>query len=206
MKVERRVQEVVARAASVFADVLGCEVEVAHPGFSNLEDTFWALVARDTDLAGMRAMADRYEGKMLPSLVELLRQPWTAEDFSNAAMARQAVANTMWRFMRGYDFLITPTLAVAAFDLGLPGPATIDGEPVTPAHWLSFTFPFNMTGQPTATVPAGWTDDGLPVGLQIVGKHLDDPMVLRASAAFEQAHPWKDRWPPLIASMSTAAH
>ncbi|MGI9148728.1 MAG: amidase [Chloroflexota bacterium] len=205
VKVESRVSEVVARAANVFADLLGCEVEVAHPGFSNIEDTFWALVARDTDLAGMRAMADRHEDKMLPSLVALLRKPWTAEEFSNAAMARQAVANTMWRFMRGYDFLITPTLAVAAFDLGLPGPATIDGESVTPAHWLSFTFPFNMTGQPAATVPAGWTHDGLPVGLQIVGKHLDDPTVLKASAAFEVAQPWKDQWPPLVASLTAEA-
>jgi aspartyl-tRNA(Asn)/glutamyl-tRNA(Gln) amidotransferase subunit A len=201
VNVEQRVQTVIAHAAKVFANDLGCEVEISHPGFDNLEDTFWTLVARDTDLTGMRAMADRLEGQMLPSLVELLRRPWTAEDFTNAAMARQAVANTLWRHMRKYDFIITPTLAVAAFDLNIPGPPTIDGVPVTPAHWLSFTFPFNMTGQPAATVPAGWTDDGLPVGLQIVGRHLDDPMVLRASAAFEQAQPWKDRWPALLESL-----
>ncbi|HCU89805.1 MAG TPA: amidase, partial [Gammaproteobacteria bacterium] len=57
--------------------------------------------------------------------------------------------------------------------------------------------PFNMTGQPAATVPAGFTRDGLPVGLQIAGGHLDDPMVLRAAAAFEAARPWVDKWPPL---------
>ena len=55
----------------------------------------------------------------------------------------------------------------------------------------------NLTGQPAATVPAGWTSDGLPVGLQIVGRHLDDAMVLRASAAFEAAAPWTHRWPAL---------
>ena len=87
-------------------------------------------------------MADRLEGQMQPSLVELLRKPWTAEDFTNAAMVRQSVANTLWRHMRKYDFIITPMLAVAAFDLNIPGPPTIDGVPVTPAHWLSFTFPF----------------------------------------------------------------
>jgi aspartyl-tRNA(Asn)/glutamyl-tRNA(Gln) amidotransferase subunit A len=53
----------------------------------------------------------------------------------------------------------------------------------------------NFTGQPAATVPAGWTEDGLPVGLQIVGRHLADQLVLRASAAFEAAAPWKHRWP-----------
>jgi Asp-tRNA(Asn)/Glu-tRNA(Gln) amidotransferase A subunit family amidase len=150
-----------------------------------------AILLGKTNISEFGYMADRFDGEMLPSLVELLRKPWTAEEFSNAAMARQAVANTMWRFMRGYDFLIAPTLAVAAFDLELPGPATIDGEPFTPAHWLSFT---------AATVPAGWTEDGLPVGLQIIGKHLVDPMVLKASAAFELAQPCKDRWPPLVAT------
>jgi len=100
--------------------------------------------------------------------------------------------------MRKYDFLITPTLAVPAFDCWQAAPTTINGEPVGSAHWLSFTFPFNMSGQPAATVPAGWTDDGLPVGLQIVGRHLDDPMVLRAAAAYEAANPWRDRWPAIL--------
>jgi aspartyl-tRNA(Asn)/glutamyl-tRNA(Gln) amidotransferase subunit A len=62
---------------------------------------------------------------------------------------------------------------------------------------LSFTLPINMTGQPAASVPAGWTTDGLPVGLHIVGGHLADETVLRASAAFEAAAPWQGRWPPL---------
>jgi aspartyl-tRNA(Asn)/glutamyl-tRNA(Gln) amidotransferase subunit A len=198
VNVEQRVRSVIEKAANVFADQLGCEVELSDPGFDDLEDTFWTLVARDSDLKGMRAMAERLGDQMLPSLVELLRTPWTAEDFTTAAMARQSVANTMWRHMRKYDFIVTPTLAVAAFDLNIPGPPTIDGTRVTPAHWLSFTFPFNMTGQPAATIPAGWTDDGLPVGLQIAGRHLDDPMVLRASAAFERAQPWRDLWPPVL--------
>jgi len=55
-----------------------------------------------------------------------------------------------------------------------------------------------MSGQPAATVPAGWTVDGLPVGLQIVGRHLDDPMVLRAAAAYEAVNPWRDKWPPVL--------
>ena len=58
-----------------------------------------------------------------------------------------------------------------------------------------------MTGQPAATVPAGFTEGGLPVGMQIVGRHLDDALVLRASAAFEAARPWKGRWPGLLDEM-----
>jgi aspartyl-tRNA(Asn)/glutamyl-tRNA(Gln) amidotransferase subunit A len=58
-----------------------------------------------------------------------------------------------------------------------------------------------MTGQPAANVPAGFTKDGLPIGLQIVGRQLDDATVLRAAAAYEAAAPWKDRWPSMLAQM-----
>src|SRR5438132_621336 len=123
------------------------------------------------------------------------------DTLQGAIMARKAVANKSWRFFHKYDLLLTPTTAVAAFPLGIQGPETIEGKKAGPFQWLPFTFPFNMTGQPAATVPAGFTSDGLPVGLQIVGRHLDDPAVLRASAAYEAAAPWKDRWPPLLANM-----
>ena len=69
---------------------------------------------------------------------------------------------------------------------------------VEPFEWLHFTYLLNFTGQPAASIPAGWTDDGLPIGLQIVGRHQDDALVLRASAAFEAAAPWAHRWPEII--------
>jgi len=62
--------------------------------------------------------------------------------------------------------------------------------------WAGFSYPFNFTGQPAATVPAGFTAAGLPVGLQIVGRRFDDLTVLQASAAFETARPWAARRPP----------
>ena len=108
------------------------------------------------------------------------------------------VYNKMWKFMRKYDILLTPTTNCAAFPLLMQGPEKIEGRYVPTTHWLSFTFPINITGQPAASVPAGWTKQGLPVGLQIVGLHLGDAAVLRASAAFEKAAPWRDRWPPIL--------
>jgi len=196
--VDDEVREVVGRAVQVFERDLGCVVEEADPGWEDPYDTFWGLVLNETDLRGMRAMADELGDRMTPHVAEAVRRDWTAEDFTNAVVGRKAVCNKMWRFMRTYDLLLTPTLAVPPFEVGIQGPEVIDGREVDPFYWLSFTFPLNLTGQPAATVPAGFTRDGLPVGLQIIGRHLDDPSVLRASAAFEAAAPWKDRWPPLL--------
>jgi aspartyl-tRNA(Asn)/glutamyl-tRNA(Gln) amidotransferase subunit A len=94
--------------------------------------------------------------------------------------------------------LLTPTLAVPPFPVHCQGPERIDGRMVASTQWLAFTYPINLTGQPAASIPAGFTDDELPIGLQIVGRHLADPMVLKASAAFERARPWRDRWPALL--------
>jgi len=196
--VDPEVRRVVGEAARVFESDLGCTVEEAHPGFEDPYEAFWGLVVMETDLAGMRKMAEELGEKMSPHLVAVLEQDWKAEDFTNAVMTRKAVYNRMWRFMRDYDLLLTPTLAVPPFETGIQGPEVIDGREVEPFHWLSFTFPINMTGQPAATVPAGFTEGGLPVGMQILGRHLDDALVLKAAAAFEAARPWKDRWPGLL--------
>jgi len=199
--VDSEVRAVVDKAVEVFERDLGCNVEIAHPGWEDPMGAFWGLVAAETDLKGMRALVANYGDRMQPHLVEFLNTPFTAEDLTDAVMGRKAVANKMWPFMRQYDLLLTPTVSVAAFGLGIQGPERIAGREVAPFDWLPFTFPINMTGQPAASIPAGFTSEGLPVGLQIVGRHLDDPLVLRASAAFEAAAPWRDKWPPLLAEM-----
>ncbi len=79
--------------------------------------------------------------------------------------------------------------------VGLDNPKSINGTRLAPYEWLTFTFPFNLTGNPAASIPCGFTTDGLPVGLQIVGRRFDDVSVLQASAAFEQAAPWADNRP-----------
>ncbi len=194
--VDPAVREVVRSAVGVFETELGCHVEQADPGFEDPYAAFWGIVALDTDLRGMRRLAA--ENEMSPHLVEFLARPWTAEDLTDAVRTRKAVTNTMWRFMQDHDLLLTPTLTVPPFPVHVQGPEKVDGRMVPSFQWLSFTLPFNMTGQPAATVPAGWTPDGLPVGLQIVGRHLADETVLRAAAAFEAAAPWRDRWPDLV--------
>ena len=195
LAVDPQVRDVVARAVGVFAD-LGAHVEQVSPDLGDLGDAFWTMVASESDLRGMRALAEAHPD-MSPHLLDLLQRPWTAEDFTDALVTRKRVVNRMWRFMAGYDLLLTPTLAVPAFGLGVQGPTVIDGRTVPDNAWLGFVNPMNMTGQPAASVPAGFTDTGLPVGLQIVGPHLGDAAVLRASAAFEAAAPWAQHWPAL---------
>jgi aspartyl-tRNA(Asn)/glutamyl-tRNA(Gln) amidotransferase subunit A len=103
-----------------------------------------------------------------------------------------------WRhprtFFETYDLLLTPTVACPPFAIGLDNPTEIDGKSIEPYDWV-LTYPFNLTGQPAASIPCGFTRDGLPVGLQIVGRRFDDVTVLRASAAFERVRPWADRYP-----------
>jgi aspartyl-tRNA(Asn)/glutamyl-tRNA(Gln) amidotransferase subunit A len=101
------------------------------------------------------------------------------------------------RFFLDWDFLLTPTVSTASFPAGRLQP------PDWPQHawdwlvWAEFSYPFNFSGNPAATVPCGFTRDGLPVGLQIVGRRLDDLGVLQAAAAFEAARPWAERRPEL---------
>ncbi len=98
-------------------------------------------------------------------------------------------------FFQKYDLFLTPTVATPAYGLGMFGPSEVAGEPVAGPLEPFFTVPFNMSSQPAASIPVGFTSDGLPVGLQIVGQPYDEVTVLRASARFEEARPWGDRWP-----------
>lgn len=199
--VDPDVRRVVGEAVAVFERDLGCIVEEAHPGWEDPAEAFWSLVAMESDLVGMRAMVEGRRREISPHLLALLDRPWTAEDFTTANMVRKSVANRMWRFMQRYDLLLTPTLAAPPFPVHMQGPEIIEGRMVRSADWLCFTFPMNMTGQPAASVPAGFTADGLPVGLQITGRHLADASVITAAAAFEAARPWAGREPPLLAEL-----
>lgn len=186
--VDPRVRAVVDDAVETFERDLGCTVERVDPGWPHPYEAFWAIVANESDLRGLRAMVERIGAdNMTPHVVDFIEAEWTAEQFTDALMVRKAVQNAMWRLMQDHDLLLTPTLAVPPFEVGIQGPEVIDGRSVEPFEWLHFTYPLNFTGQPAASVPAGWTDDGLPVGLQIIGPQLAENTLFRVGHALEQA-------------------
>jgi aspartyl-tRNA(Asn)/glutamyl-tRNA(Gln) amidotransferase subunit A len=187
------VARVTAAAARRFED-LGCHVEeVAR--VSEDPHPCWSVLF-NAGLAGrLASYVPEWRDRMSPSLVPLLEaaKALSATDVVQATMERAAFTETLRRFFGRYDLLLTPTLPVPAFAAGE------DAPPGAPSilSWGAFTYPFNLTMQPAATVPCGFTRDGLPVGLQIVGRRLADGVVLAASAAFEAAQPWGRKRPPL---------
>jgi aspartyl-tRNA(Asn)/glutamyl-tRNA(Gln) amidotransferase subunit A len=113
--------------------------------------------------------------------------------YVGADLARTALGQQMAAFHETYDLLLTPMMPVPALPVGqdLNDPATEDSW----IDWSPFSYPFNMTRQPAATVPCGLTGGGLPIGLQIVGPLYAEDIVLRAARAFEQTQPV--RRPPM---------
>ncbi|MBD3228515.1 MAG: amidase, partial [Candidatus Lokiarchaeota archaeon] len=108
---------------------------------------------------------------------------------------------TMYEYFKTYDLLVTPSLPCPAFkpewlDTGTVFP-TVEGKALNVSSWMTFTYPFNMTGLPAASIPSGWTKSGLPIGMQIVGGRYDEKTVLQASKAFEEIAPWQTKKPPI---------
>jgi len=183
--------------AAVRFESLGCHVEVVMPTWDDPEESFRVIVAAEAYASWAERLGEGGAG-LDRSLVALLRfgERVTAAQYLAALARRRELWTDVQRFLARFDLLITPTVAVTPFAAEGPFPTAIDGEPVSPLGWMPFTFPWNLTGQPAASVPVGFTEAGLPVGLQIVGRRHADGTVLAASAAFEAAAPWLERRPP----------
>lgn len=132
-----------------------------------------------------------------PDLVKLVEAglSYTAVNVMKAFYQRKVFYEKLYNLFKDYDILITPTVAIPAFELGMMFPQKINGIGVSPTGWQPYTWPFNLTGQPAATVPCGWSREGLPIGMQIVGHKLDDLLVLQVSKAFEDVQPWQHKKP-----------
>ena len=188
------VEREVERAVDTFRD-LGHEV-------TENDDTIPETVGHWIRMASFQALAtlweeystrhDEFSSEFVRNLDDALDTGPT--DFRDFARARAELIEWTWRLFERFDLLLTPTLPTEAFAAPGPVPIERDGVPYNP---IAFTYPFNFTGHPAASVRAGFTDSRLPCGLQIVGPRHRDDLVLQASYAYEQERVWSDCWPAL---------
>ena len=195
--VDPDVRRLAGEAAQRFSD-FGCIVEAVDPGWDNPRPG--AEVCWFVSLAARVGQAyDESPEAFEPSLAEMILQGrrYSGEEHGRAEISRTVFYHQAREFFQDYDLLLTPQMPLTAWRVD-DWPASIDGRP-TPSIFdrLPFTFPFNLTGQPAASVPCGFASDGLPVALQIVGRWHADTLTLQAAAALEQAAPWADAWPAI---------
>lgn len=185
------------KASRVFEE-LGAKVEEVSLDWGNpfpIVHTFW----RANQAHNLRPYLESHGQEIDPALLvcatEGLELP--AADFQDAQAARHLFFNKVASSFEDFDLLLTPSVAEPALPVNTLIPEGYAQHPWDWIRWAPFSFPFNLTHMPAATVPTGFTAGGLPIGLQIVGKRLDDLKVFQAAAAFEQARPWADKRPSL---------
>lgn len=167
------------------------EIELELPGVVEVFNTFW--------MAGVRSMMDVFTDEQKEMLdAKLLdwqdrAKDLTLERYKQAELQRAILGEMMNDIMYDYDLLVTPTTAMTAFPVGQNKPLGRDGKPWE--DWNPFTYPANLTKVPAASVPCGFTEDGLPVGMQIASAFGNDALVLQAAHAFERRARVK-RWTP----------
>ena len=195
-EVDADVETRVAEAARTLAS-LGARVEQVDPGFANCSVLFWRIWTIGA-YNGLRHLAPAKLAMLEPALQETYRagERELLTHYLDAATARAELGIHMRGFHAQYDLLLTPALAVPAFEVGQLAPSR-PGSAASWTDWTPFSFPFNLTQQPAMSVPCGFTRDGLPVGLQIVGPMHREDLVLRAGNAFEQATEFASRRPLL---------
>jgi aspartyl-tRNA(Asn)/glutamyl-tRNA(Gln) amidotransferase subunit A len=193
-RVDAEVATTVAAAVRQF-EALGAGVEPVEPIFSAPRDAVFTLWASGL-AALLRTFPNERKGMADPGLLETAAagERIGAADWVEADLVRTALGRQMGAFHQHYDLLLTPTMPIPA----LPAGQDLN-DPAQERHWIDwspFSYPFNMTRQPAASICCGLTKSGLPIGLQIVGPLYRDDRVLRAARAFEQTQP-RRRPPPL---------
>ena len=197
-QVDPEVLDITFRAARVFED-LGCEVEQVDIALDPPYDTFGPIIAGDfyTNFGRYKNNGDELFTDYAKFLLERGSRV-TVADYARALGEMDRLKARMTDLFERFDLLLTPTACFPAFKYG-EFPGEVSGISEYPDQYWNgaFTLPINVIGHPAASVPAGFTSDGLPVGLHVVGRELDEVTVLAASAAFESAQPWDHVRPPV---------
>ena len=197
--VDPLVAHLVARAVKGLMQ-LGAHVEQIDPGFSDPLDVFSTLwAAGAARLTG--AMNDAQKQRLDPGLLRIAQrgERLSLADFTAALEARAALVARMAAFHEHYDVLVSPMMPITAFEAGHDVPPGSGMQEWT--QWTPFTYPFNLTQQPAASVPCGLAANGLPVGLQVVAARFADEQVLRVCQAYAKAFPTATLQAPLTGTL-----
>ncbi|MHA1803051.1 MAG: amidase [Promethearchaeota archaeon] len=157
--------------------------------------TLWtSMLAYD-----LKPKLNEWRDKLDPELIKLVEAGLGYDGMAimRALNQRKEIYKTFYQIFKEIDILITPMTAIPAFKLGLMFPPQINGKNVSPTAWQAFSFPLNLTWLPAASIPCGWSKEGLPIGMQIIGNRFQDLLVLQVSRAFEKLAPWQDKRPAL---------
>jgi amidase len=180
-------------------EALGCAVEEAEPDFSAADISFRVLRAWNSANsygALLREHPDGFKDVLKQEIEDGLRL--TGCEIAAAETARTDLWRRFQKFLETYEYFVLPTTQAAPFDIDTPYPTEIAGVKLESyIDWMKSCWYISATGNPAVSVPAGFTDDGLPVGLQIVGRHHEDFGVLQMARAFEQATNVGATRPPL---------
>jgi len=198
-RVQKEVLELAEKAAASFEE-MGHHVEIWNGVLPEVSQAWsdlmnWELFGQiQHDLERIRPEL----GRTLVRSVESARD-LRIEDHLRIQETRSGLNRVLWEIFEQFDLLLTPTMPTEAFEAKGPPPAEIDGHPIPLLGAVAFTYPFNLSGHPAATVRVGLTPAGLPAGLQIIGPRHGDDRVLQAAHLYERAFPWNDCWPHLEA-------
>jgi len=188
--VDPEIEAAVRAAARLFED-FGAHVEETDPDIGGDPVETWSTLWWSSAASILKPHGEQARAKVDPGLIAgaALGDKISTVDYINAQIKRAEIANAFTRFFERYDLLLTPSLPLPAFEAGCLVPPSGDWGRQW-MDWAPFSYPFNLTQQPAASIPCGMTRDGLPIGLQIVGAIGADALVLRASRAFEAARPF----------------
>jgi Asp-tRNA(Asn)/Glu-tRNA(Gln) amidotransferase A subunit family amidase len=187
----------IAEAAARTFTELGCVVEEVDAPLGPDPAEMWTAEFY-AGVAARLAPTLRERRELLdPEVATTVEQALTmdAETYGRAVQMRYAFRENARKFFADYDLLLSPTLPVAGVDVGVSIPPRFEDRNLV--TWVCYTYPFNLTGQPAASVPAGFTRRGLPVGLQLVARAYREDDLFAAAAAFEAARPWAQHKPAL---------
>jgi amidase len=194
--VDREVREIAGKAARRFPE-LGCEVEEAEPDMQGVREIIYVTRSLRM-LASHGDKLERWRQKMNPNLVWNIEQGFslTPQRIAEAERERTNLYRRIREFFARFDLLLTPTVAVPPFPVEMSYPKEINGQPLENyTDWFLLTYAITLTGYPAISIPCGFTAEGLPVGLQIVGRKSAESTVLKAAAAFEALSPWREKRP-----------